>query len=909
MTNISYADIINSKDLIPLLQNQKTKYVTINNLIEKIINSVPRENPQDPCYDEKQDKEIHRLWESLKCIIKKVNDTILLAEKTWKFANTSGYKTQELELQVKELKTQLEDIPEIKSDLELVKETLANVKEIKITTAETNTKVIYTFTRGTAIVGTIEVPKTTLYRGGNNIKIQDNVISVTGLSRVATSGNFNDLSSKPTIPTMVSQLENDSNFVDEISMQQYVNQKAAAATTKVQENRGNTHILVNQTTGSDGSKTYTIVEQDIASARTLSQAIRENTSNANVLSGQIQTERTRAINAETNLQTNINTEKTQREAADLQLKLTITENTTDSSVLKSYTVKQGTDTVGTIQIPKDLVVKSGSVVTNSQGIKVIRLVLNVAAGTPESDAIIDIPVGDLVDVYTGKTETNGITVSVVNKEIRASLVGKVISKSNLTDAFLQELEDTEETIATALNDLNSRIIETNTNFNNSIVNTLGNNIDKIISQKGLTDIIQAPTLTTVPTASTLTYTLDGNTHSFVLGSKCRVRNTSSKYGYDYYILVKIENNQATWVRFQQLDKLGTINVNVSANQSENIIGKKIYLKSNTDGLIEEKTWNGQTVTFDVTNLVTCYVEMESITGYQTPKSNLFTVTGDTVHNVNLEYKAQSLTITATSGTGSDASINGTSVLVKSNGTTLYTFPITETDRVFTCLVPYGERIDVSIKDANNFTSSQVYTDINPNTIAKAITVTYYGITAQPVDVHILDTDGNLIEVADWNGGTDIETNNAVGVVIYTNMGALVVHPKQSSSILQWGPQGFDIQTNTTDGLTNTAAILEEGEANQHTYPAAQYCVLQPFKDGRQGYLPSMNELLAIAVYKNQLNTALGAIGGTQFKDTTYWSSSQASTMHAWYCHLQDSSARSYGKYISTQVRSVAHLNL
>ena len=298
MTNISYADIINSKDLIPLLQNQKTKYVTINNLIEKIINSVPRENPQDPCYDEKQDKEIHRLWESLKCIIKKVNDTILLAEKTWKFANTSGYKTQELELQVKELKTQLDDIPEIKSDLELVEETLANVKEIKITIAETNTKVIYTFTRGTAIVGTIEVPKTTLYRGGNNIRIQDNVISVTGLSRVATSGNYNDLLNKPVYYTKLSELENDTNFVEETEIKQYVDRQIP----KVKGKTGDTHIQVTESTVNN-QKVYTVAENNIASASALSQSIQENTANANALANQISAERNRAQAAEQAIQT------------------------------------------------------------------------------------------------------------------------------------------------------------------------------------------------------------------------------------------------------------------------------------------------------------------------------------------------------------------------------------------------------------------------------------------------------------------------------------------------------------------------------------------------------------------------------------------------------------------------------
>lgn len=44
-------------------------------------------------------------------------------------------------------------------------------------------------------------------------EIQIPASSVSGLAKVATSGSYNDLSNKPTIPTKTSQLTNDSNFV------------------------------------------------------------------------------------------------------------------------------------------------------------------------------------------------------------------------------------------------------------------------------------------------------------------------------------------------------------------------------------------------------------------------------------------------------------------------------------------------------------------------------------------------------------------------------------------------------------------------------------------------------------------------------------------------------------------------
>lgn len=92
----------------------------------------------------------------------------------------------------------------------------------------------------------------------------------------------------------------------------------------------------------------------------------------------------------------------------------------------SYTVKQGGAAVGTINIPKFLVVKSGSVVTGtwngstftedatqpgSGTGKAIKLVLNDSGDAGTEDDVLYINVADLVDVYTGG---NGITISTAN---------------------------------------------------------------------------------------------------------------------------------------------------------------------------------------------------------------------------------------------------------------------------------------------------------------------------------------------------------------------------------------------------------------------------------------------------------------------------------------------------------------
>ena len=94
--------------------------------------------------------------------------------------------------------------------------------------------------------------------------------------------------------------------------------------------------------------------------------------------------------------------------------------TAESGYLASYVVKQNNTQVGaTINIPKDLLVKSGEVREISaaeataqmpEGTKVLDFVVNTVEGD-ETPTHIIIPVSDLVDVYTGG---NGIAVSGAN---------------------------------------------------------------------------------------------------------------------------------------------------------------------------------------------------------------------------------------------------------------------------------------------------------------------------------------------------------------------------------------------------------------------------------------------------------------------------------------------------------------
>ena len=112
--------------------------------------------------------------------------------------------------------------------------------------------------------------------------------------------------------------------------------------------------------------------------------------------------------------------------------VTMTTETTTEGALKSYTFKQGNATIGTIDIPKDMVVESGEVVDNPEGQpegKYIKLVLaNVA------DPLY-INVGTLVDIYKAQANATQIqlTIDSSTREISAVIVAGSVGTTELAD--------------------------------------------------------------------------------------------------------------------------------------------------------------------------------------------------------------------------------------------------------------------------------------------------------------------------------------------------------------------------------------------------------------------------------------------------------------------------------------------
>lgn len=131
---------------------------------------------------------------------------------------------------------------------------------------------------------------------------------------------------------------------------------------------------------------------------------------------------------------------------DLKMEVKATPN---DGYLKTYQFTYGTGSAFEIDIPKDLVVESGEVIVVTDDAPVSGLTngtyLKLVIVNQTEPLYIDVK--DLCDVYTGKTATDGVSISVsASNEISATLVGKAVTESNLDDALAQKIDGLESAL-------------------------------------------------------------------------------------------------------------------------------------------------------------------------------------------------------------------------------------------------------------------------------------------------------------------------------------------------------------------------------------------------------------------------------------------------------------------------------
>lgn len=127
--------------------------------------------------------------------------------------------------------------------------------------------------------------------------------------------------------------------------------------------------------------------------------------------------------------------------------VTIDEGTSDDYA-KVYTIKQGGSTVGSINIPKDMVVKSGSVVVNPSGQTAGTYIELVLANATEDKIYVN--VGSLVDIYTAQKAAASVQIAIDSstREISATIVdgavtGAKVAASAITTTKIADANVTE----------------------------------------------------------------------------------------------------------------------------------------------------------------------------------------------------------------------------------------------------------------------------------------------------------------------------------------------------------------------------------------------------------------------------------------------------------------------------------
>lgn len=120
--------------------------------------------------------------------------------------------------------------------------------------------------------------------------------------------------------------------------------------------------------------------------------------------------------------------------------------------VNTYEFTYGDNTAVKIEVPdfKDKVVSSGEVIVVDDTHPISGFTngtyLKLVIANDDANPVY-INTNSLVDVYTGKTATDGVSVSVsASNEISATLVGKAVAESNLTDALAKKITDADASL-------------------------------------------------------------------------------------------------------------------------------------------------------------------------------------------------------------------------------------------------------------------------------------------------------------------------------------------------------------------------------------------------------------------------------------------------------------------------------
>ena len=163
--------------------------------------------------------------------------------------------------------------------------------------------------------------------------------------------------------------------------------------------------------------------------------------------------------AKTDLVSAINEINGAIESAQSAGEVTIDTTSTTEGYLKSYTIKQGENTVGVIDIPKDLVVTAGEVVVDPEG-QTAGTYIKLTIANQETPIYIN--VADLVDAYTAQASATQIQLDIsATNEISATIVAGSVTATELATNSVTtvKIADANVTLAKLATDVTDSIAD------------------------------------------------------------------------------------------------------------------------------------------------------------------------------------------------------------------------------------------------------------------------------------------------------------------------------------------------------------------------------------------------------------------------------------------------------------------
>ena len=104
-----------------------------------------------------------------------------------------------------------------------------------------------------------------------------------------------------------------------------------------------------------------------------------------------------------------------------------------------YTVKQGEKTIGTINIPKDLVIENGEVVTDPPEMEERGTYIKLTLANSE-EKVLYINVTTLVDIYVA-SEDSAINLTITDRTIKAGIKNGSITKEMLSNETIDDIKE------------------------------------------------------------------------------------------------------------------------------------------------------------------------------------------------------------------------------------------------------------------------------------------------------------------------------------------------------------------------------------------------------------------------------------------------------------------------------------